>query len=76
MGTSHERVIAAVRPHRDDAAGFEPEIGRLNRAAVANERRGDDEEEQRDGDLARDEDFAKRGARDAAAQLPAQGVSQ
>ena len=76
MRAANERAIAADRAHRNDAAGFEAEIGRLNCTAVANERRGDDEEEQRDGDLSRHEDFAERSARDATAQVPSQGVGQ
>ncbi len=64
---SHERAFVAARPDRDDAAGLEPEIGRLNRGSIPDERRGDDEEEQRDGDLAGHEDPAERRALDAAA---------
>ncbi len=76
LRSCHERAVVPARADRDHARGLEPEVGRLNRGSIPDERRGDDEEEQRDRDLAGHEDSAERRALDAAAHLPAQRVGQ
>jgi len=75
-GPRRERLVLAALIHRGHAAHVEPEVGRTDRHSVSHQRRCDDEEHERDRDLAADEDAPEDGAPDGRARLASQRVRE